>query len=114
RPLPHQLPNPTRAHLTPPEFFTLYHAVPCAYAVLAVISNSYPPVYGRLPTRYSPARHSITPSFHRSLLRRSLVPLARLKRAASVQPEPGSNSLIKCVCHAPASPDRSTLFNPVR
>ena len=28
----------------PPEFFTLYHAVLCAYAVLAVISNCYPPV----------------------------------------------------------------------
>ena len=32
----------------------------CAYAVLAVISNCYPPVQGRLPTRYSPVRHSVT------------------------------------------------------
>ena len=31
----------------------------CAYAVLAVISNCYPPVQGRLPTRYSPVRHSV-------------------------------------------------------
>ena len=29
------------------------------YAVLAVISNRYPPVWGRLPTRYSPVRHSV-------------------------------------------------------
>ena len=56
-PLPHQLANQTRVHLTPPEFFTLLHAKLCAYAVLAVISNCYPPVYGRLSTRYSPVRH---------------------------------------------------------
>ena len=49
-----------RAHLIPPEFFTPYHAVLCAYAVLAVISNRYPPVWGRLPTRYSPVRHSVS------------------------------------------------------
>ena len=36
---------------------TLYHAIPCAYAVLAVVSNCCPPAYGRLPTRYSPVRH---------------------------------------------------------
>ncbi len=28
------------------------------YAVLAVVSNCYPPLMGRLPTRYSPVRHS--------------------------------------------------------
>ena len=28
------------------------------YAVLAIISNSYPPLQGRLPTRYSPVRNS--------------------------------------------------------
>ena len=43
-PLPRQLPNPTRVHLIPPEFLPLYHAVPWSYAVLAVISNCYPPV----------------------------------------------------------------------
>ena len=56
-PLPHQPANPTRVHLIPPEFFTLSHAALCAYAVLAVISDCYPPVQGRLPTRYSPVRH---------------------------------------------------------
>ena len=58
-PLPRQLANQARIHLIPPEFFTLRHAAPCAYAVLAAISGCYPPVYGRLPTRYSPVRHSV-------------------------------------------------------
>ena len=58
-PLPHQLPNQTRVHLTPPEFLPLCHATPWSYAVLAVISNCYPPVWGRLPTRYSPVRRSV-------------------------------------------------------
>ena len=62
-PLPLQLANQTRVHLVPPEFFTPYHAVLCAYAVLAVVSNCYPPVQGRLPTRYSPVRHSVTKVF---------------------------------------------------
>ena len=56
-PLHRQLANQTRVHLIPPEFFTLYHAILCAYAVLAVVSNCCPPAYGRLPTRYSPVRH---------------------------------------------------------
>ena len=62
-PLPRQLANQTRVHPIPPEFFTPYHAVLCAYAVLAVVSNCYPPVQGRLPTRYSPVRHSVTKVF---------------------------------------------------
>ena len=44
RPLPHQLTNQTRVHLIPPEFLPLHHAVLWSYAVLAVISNCYPPV----------------------------------------------------------------------
>ena len=59
RPLPCQLPNQTRDHPVPPEFFTLHHAVLCAYAVLTVVSNWYPPEQGRFPTRYSPVRHSV-------------------------------------------------------
>ena len=96
RPLPCQLANPTRVHLIPPEFFTLYHAVPCAYAVLAAISNCYPPVWGRLPTRYSPVRHSVTKDFIRRIRPKCFVRLACVKHAASVHPEPGSNSLNKC------------------
>ena len=97
RPLPCQQANQTRVHLTPPEFFTLYHAVLCAYAVLSVVSNCYPPVWGRLPTRYSPVRHSVTKtSFRRNRLK-CFVRLACVKHAASVHPEPGSNSHKKCL-----------------
>ena len=97
-PLPHQLANQTRVHLIPPEFFTLYHAIPCAYAVLAVVSNCYPPVWGRLPTRYSPVRHSVTKQSLRRVQVKCFVRLACVKHAASVHPEPGSNSHVK-VCH---------------
>ena len=94
-PLPHQLANPTRVHLIPPEFFTLHHAMLCAYAVLAAVSNCYPPVQGRLPTRYSPVRHSVTKSsFQRNQIK-CFVRLACVKHAASVHPEPGSNSHVK-------------------
>ena len=95
RPLPCQLANPTRVHLIPPEFFTLYHAVPCAYAVLAAISNCYPPVWGRLPTRYSPVRRSVTSKITRRINRKCFARLACVRHAASVHPEPGSNSQIK-------------------
>ncbi len=57
-----------------------------AYAVLAPVSQGYPPPKGRLPTCYSPVRH-----FTRGLLP-FLVRLACVKRAASVDSEPGSNS----------------------
>ena len=61
--LSHQLANQTRVHLIPPEFFTPCHATLCAYAVLPAVSSCYPPVQGRLPTRYSPVRHSVTKIF---------------------------------------------------
>ena len=63
RPLPCQLANQTRVHPVPPELLPLHHAVLWSYAVLAVISDCYPPVQGRLPTRYSPVRHSVTKVF---------------------------------------------------
>ena len=94
-PLPRQLANQTRVHPIPPEFFTLHHAVLCAYAVLATVSGCYPPVWGRLPTRYSPVRHSVTrQSFRRNQVR-CFVRLACVRHAASVHPEPGSNSHVK-------------------
>ena len=62
RPLPCQPANQTRAHPVPPEFFTQGDVSSCAYAVLAAVSSCYPPVQGRLPTRYSPVRHSVTKS----------------------------------------------------
>ena len=96
-PLPRQLPNQTRIHPIPPEFFTLYHAVPCAYAVLSVVSNCYPPCMGQvihaLLTR-PPLR--ITTST-RGLQKQFSVRLACVKHAASVHPEPGSNSQKMCL-----------------
>src|SRR5688500_8989947 len=58
------------------------------YAVLAILSDSYPPLKGKLPTCYSPVRH-----FTRG---RSpfLVRLACVRPAANVRSEPGSNSPI--------------------
>jgi hypothetical protein len=56
------------------------------YAVLASLSTSYSPPKGRLPTRYSPVRHSTK---NRSPFR---VRLACVRHAASVDSEPGSNS----------------------
>ena len=94
-PLPHQLANQTRVHPVPKKLFTQCHATSCAYAVLAVISNCYPPVQGRLPTRYSPVRHSVYLSSTRRLPLSSFVRLACVKHAASVHPEPGSNSHVK-------------------
>ena len=95
KPLPYQLANQTRVHLVPPQFFTPYHAVLCAYAVLAAISSCCPPVQGRLPTRYSPVRHSVSPDSIRKLPRNRFVRLACVRHAASVHPEPGSNSHVK-------------------
>jgi hypothetical protein len=57
-----------------------------AYAVLAPVSQGYSPPEGRLPTCYSPVRHFTHP-FPDFLVR-----LACVKRAASVDSEPGSNS----------------------
>ena len=96
-PLPRQLPNQTRVHLIPPEFFTPDHAVLCAYAALAAISNCYSPVWGRLPTRYSPVRRSVICQIFRRVNGKCFARLACVKHAASVHPEPGSNSLIKCL-----------------
>ena len=59
---------------------------PCSvptYAVLAAVSSSYPPVKARLLMYYSPVRHSGTSA---------RVRLACIRHAASVHPEPGSNS----------------------
>ncbi|VQI37767.1 transposase [Streptococcus pneumoniae] len=55
--------------------------------VLAIVSNSYPPLPGRLPTRYSPVRNS-----SREASSSFSVLLACIRHAASVRPEPGSNS----------------------
>ena len=94
-----ELANPTRVHLIPPEFFTPSHAALCAYAVLAVISDCYPPcirqVTHALLTRPPLELNHIDRSFNKVIP----VRLACVKHAASVHPEPGSNSLIKCLIH---------------
>ena len=53
------------------------------YPVLSIVSNGYPRLKGRLPIHYSPVRHWCTST---------PVWLACIRHAASVHPEPGSNS----------------------
>jgi hypothetical protein len=55
-PLPHQLTNSTHTHHIPPELYPYNHAVIRGHGVLIPVSRGYPPVYGRLCTRYSPVR----------------------------------------------------------
>ena len=100
KPLPYQLANQPRAHLQAINLWPLYHAVLWSYAVLAGISPCCPPLEGRLLTCYSPVRHYSTTALWNLINLHPLqccwtVRLACLKRAASVHPEPGSNSHIK-------------------
>ena len=57
------------------------------YGVLRDVSIDYPPVTGMLLTRYSPFRRSPP-----GVATRAAPRLACVKPAASVHPEPGSNS----------------------
>ena len=70
-----------------------FKSKPCGfdcYTVLAPVSKCYPLLMGRLPTCYSPVRHLF---FRWSKLRwKRSVRLACIRHAASVRPEPGSNS----------------------
>jgi hypothetical protein len=68
-----------------------FHPLSCnsrSYPVLDPVSQAYPRAEGRSPTCYSPVRRSCTP---KGLTAR----LACVKHAASVRPEPGSNSPTK-------------------
>ena len=79
------------------------------HAVLALLSEGYPPLGGRSPTRYSPVCHSTYP------LRDFRVRLACVRHAASVDSEPGSNSQVKFVDSSTRPPGRASecnLFNP--
>ncbi len=72
----------------------LFKSKPCGfdcYTVLAPVSKCYPLLMGRLPTCYSPVRHSSFSGGASSGGKRS-VRLACIRHAASVRPEPGSNS----------------------
>ena len=65
------------------------HAGPLLHAVLVRLSPGYPPLIGKLHTRYSPVRRS--PSI--CIATNHAAPrLACVKPVASVHPEPGSNS----------------------
>ena len=90
RPLPYQLADGTRTHPRVQPFmkraaFPTDHRRP-TYAVLAILSDCYPPLKGRSSTCYSPVRHF---THGRS---RFLVRLACVRPAANVRSEPGSNS----------------------
>ena len=76
-----------------------FHPPPCrrrSCPVLIPVSGGYPRARGRLLTCYSPVRRSSTP---KGLSAR----LACVKHAASVRPEPGSNSPLN-EQHQPGNP----------
>jgi hypothetical protein len=79
--------------------------VPLHYAVLAQVSLGYSPPEGRLPTCYSPGRHSTYP---RKGFR---VRLACVRHAASVDSEPGSNSQLKSWPSLSLSRKMTVLFS---
>ena len=87
--MPRQLANRPRAHPPPHTLSRLPHAGVAEYPVLPTVSRGCPGAGGRLPTCYSAVRHSI-----RAPKGALTVRLACVRRAASVRPEPGSNSLL--------------------
>ena len=89
--MPRQLANRPRAHPPPHTLSRLPHAGVAEYPVLPTVSRGCPGAGGRLPTCYSAVRHSI-----RAPKGALTVRLACVRRAASVHPEPGSNSPFKC------------------
>ena len=92
--MPRQLANRPRAHPPPHTLSRLPHAGVAEYPVLPTVSRGCPGAGGRLPTCYSAVRHSI-----RAPKGALTVRLACVRRAASVHPEPGSNSPFKCDRH---------------
>jgi hypothetical protein len=103
RPLPHQLPNPTRAD-PPPINLSPMTSLPMG---VSGITPGFPGLFqreGHVPTRYSPVRRS--PPIKQacllddsksssSLLEGGRARLACVKPAASVRSEPGSNSQVE-------------------
>ena len=86
-PLPHQQADRPRAHPEAESISSPDHAIRRGHPVLAPVSRCYPGLRGRFLTCYSPVRH-FPPGASSGLH----VRLACVKRAASVRPEPGSNS----------------------
>ena len=74
------------------------HAGPLLHAVLVRLSPGYPPLIGKLHTRYSPVRRS-PPGIATCAAPR----LACVKPVASVHPEPGSNSSLFKLFYYPRS-----------
>ena len=92
KPLPYQLANGTQTPPSAHKAFKYTTYVMHCYPVLALLSKSCPRLKGRLSTRYSPVRH-----FNCSR-KNFLVRLACVRHAASVRPEPGSNSQVIILC----------------
>ena len=88
-PLPHQQADRPRDPPKPPELSSPDHAAKRRHPVLARVSVGYPRVQGRFLTCYSPVRR-FQPSEDGFDPR-----LACVRPAASVRPEPGSNSPLK-------------------
>ena len=108
--MPRQLANRPRAHPPPPRLSRPGHASLAEYPVLIPLSRGCPGEGGRLPTCYSAVRHSM--SFPREAL---AVRLACVRRAASVHPEPGSNSPSKMYwASGPSGPLSPSLIGSVR
>jgi hypothetical protein len=104
--LPRQLANGTHDHPPPPELYPLHHAVKGSHGVLIRLSAGYPPAGGRFHTRYAPVRRSPP-----GIATRAAPRLACVRPAASVHPEPGSNSsLLLSAADLPAAALRS--MNP--
>ena len=96
-PLPHQLPNRTRVHLSPIKSLV---AEPCDPATLCGISVRFQTL-SPMPRQVAHALLTRPPlSLLRSIRRLPLANSVRLEcvmHAASVHPEPGSNSRIICI-----------------
>ena len=84
RPLPHQLPNPTRANPSAINLSPLR-----AYAALAAVSNGYSAPKGMFPRVTHPSAADPERSAR----------LACIRPAASVRSEPGSNSQVQSTQH---------------
>ena len=94
RPLPHQLANQTRVHLKAIKSFL---TVPCGTVGLCGISSRFQLLSPSL-RQVTHALLTRSPLSPVSIIRRIFPPnsvrLACVRRAASVRPEPGSNSLL--------------------
>ena len=84
------------------------HAALGTYSVLAVVSVCCPHPEGRLFTCYSPVCHSIP---ERASSFPLFVRLACVKHAASVRPEPGSNSYVQFLFIPAGSSFNSPAFH---